>query len=284
MADDRYHRQTAWEKLSIPELEALLQAEFFSSSAGKEDVSKVIEITKIIQEKEAKESECATTDVDAAWQRFQQRNLTSAKAELEPIPLRPAKRRKPMRRMVMAGIAAAILFSLFVIPVNGVNLFAVLAGWSNETFSFSVDGTRKPEAPDNAMLESLRESVAMYTDLSVVPHWCPTDFKEFRLICEEFDPNSDYIHATFTRGGDEDQLVHIAVQVYDEGKPMQPSTVYEKDDTPVIEYRAGGVVHYIMSNLGTHHAIWITGNLECSISGRVSVEELKQMIDSIYEE
>lgn len=282
MADDRHPYRTTWEDLSIPELEALLQAEFFSSCNKTEDIAKVIELTKIMQKKEAEEPDHAPVDVDAAWQKFQQRNLTAAKSVPEPVPPPVAKRRKPLRRIVMAGIFAAILLSLSVLTVSGANLFTVLADWSKETFSFTVDGARQPEEPDHTVLESLRDSVALYTNVPVVPHWCPTDFKEYRLICEQFDPDTDYILATFTRGGDEDQLVNIAVRVYDESNPMHPNTIYEKDDTPVIEYQAGGVVHYIMSNLKSKKTVWKTGNLECSISGRVSVEELKQMIDSIY--
>ena len=48
------------------------------------------------------------------------------------------------------------------------------------------------------------------------------------------------------------------------------------------EFIVGGVSHYIMSNLGDYTAVWTVENYECSISGNISVDTLKKMIESIY--
>ena len=47
---------------------------------------------------------------------------------------------------------------------------------------------------------------------------------------------------------------------------------------------AGGITHYIMGNTETLSAMWINGNVEGCLQGELTLEELRQMIDSIYEE
>lgn len=59
---------------------------------------------------------------------------------------------------------------------------------------------------------------------------------------------------------------------------------YEKDfDDPEI-YKANGIDHYIMTNMGEFLTVWQVGSLEVSISGVPTREELVKMIDSIYED
>ena len=60
--------------------------------------------------------------------------------------------------------------------------------------------------------------------------------------------------------------------------------IYETDPTvPPEIYEAGGVEHYLMMNGGYWRALWRVGDLECSILGKVSLEEMKRIVDSIYE-
>ena len=47
-------------------------------------------------------------------------------------------------------------------------------------------------------------------------------------------------------------------------------------------YYVNHVPHYIMENMGRRTAAWQNGNTENAIQGDLTVEELKQMIDSIY--
>lgn len=62
------------------------------------------------------------------------------------------------------------------------------------------------------------------------------------------------------------------------------SAIYEKDATDVVTYLAGGVAHYIMYNNNCRMIVWRNGNAECLINGQFSMDGVKKMIDSIYEE
>ena len=48
-------------------------------------------------------------------------------------------------------------------------------------------------------------------------------------------------------------------------------------------YTRYGVDYYIMTNNRNTKVLWGIGNYECAISGDISVEEAKQMINSINE-
>ena len=59
---------------------------------------------------------------------------------------------------------------------------------------------------------------------------------------------------------------------------------YQKDATIKEEYLAGGICHYIVANNEHVSTMWVNGCVEGYIQGDLTVEELRQMIDSIYEE
>ena len=57
----------------------------------------------------------------------------------------------------------------------------------------------------------------------------------------------------------------------------------EKDSRPVIEYQKGGTTWYIMHNLEHLNAVTMLGRYEVGFGGDISVDEMKSIIDSIYE-
>ena len=59
--------------------------------------------------------------------------------------------------------------------------------------------------------------------------------------------------------------------------------VYEKDDNEVEIYYRNDIVYHIMVNAGKTNVVWNAVDYEGMITGGISVDEAKQMIDSIYE-
>lgn len=59
------------------------------------------------------------------------------------------------------------------------------------------------------------------------------------------------------------------------------ATVFPKDDTPIETYERGGVTFYLISNLGWRSIAWVDGSLSGAIGGNLTVEECRQIIDSI---
>ncbi len=65
--------------------------------------------------------------------------------------------------------------------------------------------------------------------------------------------------------------------------PTQPVIRLKKDDRPVIEYTKENTTWYIMHNLQRLNAAAMMDDYEVLISAPISVDEMKSIIDSIYE-
>ena len=83
---------------------------------------------------------------------------------------------------------------------------------------------------------------------------------------------------------EEDPLV-IQVNIYleNEDRVYDSFGNFQKDEGDPIPYEAGGITHLLATNAGYPVALWANGPVECAISGDITMDELKQMIDSIYE-
>lgn len=66
-------------------------------------------------------------------------------------------------------------------------------------------------------------------------------------------------------------------------KTEYDNTVYEKDDRSVISYSTDGNDWYIMHNLQQLNAVAMIDDYEVCISGKLSVDEMKAIINSIYQ-
>ena len=75
----------------------------------------------------------------------------------------------------------------------------------------------------------------------------------------------------------------IRYQIYDT-IPETYVGIYQKDANQLETYNVNGISHYIMKNNETHSVAWTNGNIEGHIQGLLSVDDLKKMVDSIYEE
>ena len=61
------------------------------------------------------------------------------------------------------------------------------------------------------------------------------------------------------------------------------STMYQKRGTQVREYRDGKYAHYIFESEGCITAVWYTDNYATSISGNLSLDEIRRIIATIDE-
>ena len=60
-----------------------------------------------------------------------------------------------------------------------------------------------------------------------------------------------------------------------------PAEQVEKNDDLLEVYIVDGIEYYIFSNTETLNAAWSIGEFECVITGKIMLEEMKKMIDSI---
>ena len=106
-----------------------------------------------------------------------------------------------------------------------------------------------------------------------MPAWIPDGYVEADIRI--FDtPKQRQFLGKYQR---EDQIIKIWIEHYLDSDPMQ----IEQDESVVEIYEVGNTTYYIISDVDSLQAAWIRDNYSCYISGPLSLEEIKCMIDSI---
>lgn len=190
---------------------------------------------------------------------------------------------------LVAAVIIACLIAAMTFPVAGyANFFQMVGCWSAEQFGFEplfpesqkapADDSDEPAVTTGADLQSiLRQNNIEET---IVPRQAPEGFEllEDINVCEFGGTKNLEIDAFYVNG---EKSYAVSVIRHN---TLPYDTVYEKDDGGVEIYEAGGIEHYIFSNLSFYTAAWCVDDLECSISTNLPKEDLKRVIDSIYEE
>ena len=287
-------------KMSTEELDEILCLDFQLPESEGLDADTILYIAEIIAGREASSSQPSCPDVEAAWQDLLSQylpegtnGLLSDGAGSEPVPSprqpAPTVYRRSIRWMIrIAGVAAILAVLFFVTTITayalGYDVWGTIAKWSNETFSFaskeSGDRTDAPGQQSNILeFSSIQETLDYYgIEETIAPTWIPERFVLESVTAAE-NGGSIAFNAHYSYG--EDILVMSA---FCHEKPQEKYAQWEKDDVEPTTYEAGGVTHYLMTNMGRQKTVWMAGNCECGITGDMSKEELLAVIDSIYED
>ena len=159
-----------------------------------------------------------------------------------------------------------------------IDIWGRFATWTKEIFQFTDNpqGTTasNPEPEYNAELESLQAALAQeQVAEKLVPTWMPAGYRSKDLKITS-TPRVLNIGATYEKN-DETLIIKIRQTI----GVQAPQT--EKNDDFLELYVVGGVEYYIFSNSETLNAAWSIGEFECIITGKITLEEMKKMIDSI---
>lgn len=275
---------------TIEELEELLALNFTEQEDAESDVDYIRTILEVIEEKEGnKEKNQAETE--AAWIEFQEyyalrkqeEALDAGRTEGSNLDhhckteygQRPRKYARVLRYCVVAAAAVILLCG----TAFGWNIFQAIADWTSETFYF-LTGQKSVTAQESDVFEYLRVVVAKETDISAVPRWAPEGTYTDGTIKTTERKDRFTVGMGFLVN---ERDFSIQIIIHDE-IPESYSRTYQKDNTLEEEYKSGGITHYIVGNNETCGAIWTNGCVEGYIQGTLTLEEMHQMIDSIYEE
>lgn len=125
---------------------------------------------------------------------------------------------------------------------------------------------------------SLKETLtALQINYPMAPSRLPDGYKQTRIqvtndhMLGTYDVRADYDN------GDSKMFIQILKITDTTGDTI------EKDDRPVIEYTKENTTWYIMHNLQRLNTATMMDDYEVLISAPISVDEMKSIIDSIYE-
>jgi hypothetical protein len=295
--EKKHQNYSIFDSMSTEELENILQADAQLLSEEDSDTEAILYIMEVIAKREKEHPTGGFTDVQSAWTSFEHNYLPYIENdksiyEFEEsdmvITQKPLKEFFPLQRKhrmirfasVVAIFVVVLLTGNMTAKAFGIDLFGTIAKWTQDTFTFSSsvpNETTSDEQDFNeaAKTDTLQQILNQYgITCDLVPTWLPDGYL-FKNSDVYETPASTSFHAIYYREEDE-----ISVTITSLSKPVR--SIYEKDDNEVTVYSVNDIEHYIMTNLKITNIVWTSGTYEGSISGKISLEEAKRIIDSIY--
>lgn len=296
------------DQLSTERLETLLRADIESPDNTNDEV--IFHILEVMKKREQEHPTGRLVDVDEAWVEFQQHYNTpegeglslypttdeehhSAEDVRDTIPVESSQRRKPLRlrpALKTAGIAAAIVVAIFAtlitVQAAGIDVFGAIGRWTEDTFHFVMpSGGSAQSGIGNATMDTRDSDTdnAIQSALDkcgITENLVPTRYPDgFGASEPEIIETSqcDIVHIGFSN---EKEFFSIDIRKY-QSVPDFSAHTFEKDNTSVEEYKSGIGTFYILSNADTVTATYSKGLSVIRISGCLSADEIKAMIDSI---
>lgn len=274
------HDLKKYDTMETEELKKILRLDSEAPEGQELDTEEIFYITEVLAGRE-KENITGKT-AHAAWESFQQNYLPN---EEDCLPYthemkKPVKAHRTWLRRLTAAAAVVALIVCLSATANAFgweDIWNTVAKWAKETFSFVRDGetlSTEPSEADSQQYESLQEVLAETNiPADLIPRNIPEGYILEDITMDENPIQRVYI-ALYKNG---DKTLMITIQSYVMGNPEK----LEIQETPLEVYLVSGTQYYILGNTEQLRAAWIKDSYECYISGELTIEEIKTMIDSI---
>ena len=180
-----------------------------------------------------------------------------------------SRRRRHGAGHIVALLAALLVGAILTCYASGIDPVKKVAEWTDAAFQFKAEEStiymgRWGDITDEEAWDLL------------MPTWLPEGYERSE---PKINRNEAFVSYYVEYWNSREELLSIVIR----RDIVDGIRVYEKDERPVEEYVYEGITHYIMHNLDSVTAVWIYEDYECSISGPVTQEEMKQILRSVYE-
>lgn len=279
---------SCYDKMSTEELEEILHLDFLASEDGDSDFDAILYISDLLTQR------TQLSDTEAAWEQFQREyrpyadgqslyafecgEETSRKEPRSTVPTPYRHRRVTHLRRVavlVAALIACVLGGMVMAQAMGLDLFRIIAHWTDETFQF-VDAASTVSQTGKETSQELQFLLQELEMEELFPTWYPDEFtpREPRVVENH---SSTTVPVTFI--GDNRSFTVTMIHYF---IPIGDEVIFEKDETPIELYEHDGRDFYILSNLDTMTATSYDGEFMVTIGGELTREEIIAIIDSIH--
>ena len=294
MSDFDNHRErdfTQYDVMTDEQLRQILRTDAQNAEGEETDLELVLYVMEVLAKRRKEKNE--SRDPEKAFESFKTDYLPLDEAEAASE--KPAERWKKngSRRwkqglvaaaaalvVLVGGTATAKAFGLDLVKlvVRGTEKASTEATLPEKPFYFEATSNPTecswPRLGRSTSFPSLQAATDAYLIMQkVVPTWIPEEYKLEDVLAQE-TPEHRILYATYLYG---DKTIKIHIQNYVSSNP----TYYEQSGYQVEIYESGGIAYYIFPNNSRLQCVWINGECECVISGPLTKEEMKKMIDSI---
>ena len=279
---NEYESGTYWDQLSTEQLEDILRADIASPNQTNDET--VFHILEVLEKREKENPSGRLPDTDQAWQEFQKYyNIPEGEGEsLYPIRNNQEKRSasvptktrsvfRPRKILVVAAVLILMFGGMLTAQAAGVDVFGAIGRWTEETFHFDI-------VQDNDRTSLFQETATQAKiPQDFVPTWVPDGFEGAE---PQVDTVENYMTSIICVYSNQEKTYSVDIERYYNKADIE-TLVIEKDDTNVCSYESNGKTFYIMSDMEYLTATWTDGTFVETISGQLSMDEIKTIIDSI---
>lgn len=279
---NEYESGTYWDQLSTEQLEDILRADIASPNQTNDET--VFHILEVLEKREKENPSGRLPDTDQAWQEFQKYyNIPEGEGEsLYPIrntqekrsasvPTKTRRVFRPRKILVVAAVLILMFGGMLTAQAAGVDVFGAIGRWTEETFHFDI-------VQDNDRTSLFQETATQAKiPQDFVPTWVPDGFEGAE---PQVDTVENYMNSIICVYSNQEKTYSVDIEHYYNKADIE-TLVIEKDDTNVCSYESNGKTFFIMSDMEYLTATWTDGTFVETISGQLSMDEIKTIIDSI---
>ncbi len=270
---------STYDAMTTEALEEILRSDVNAPVGEESDVELILHVMEVLANRRNVTGNTGKT-AEQAWETFEQCYLPEAEGEHLPEKNRPAHHDGRWFRRLIASAAAVVLVVCIPLAASAFgwkDVWNAVAKWAKETFSF-VSGENaeyhEPSPDYEGKCASFQEFLTKNKiDAHLAPTWIPDGYV-LELTKKELSPEREIYAAYYTSS---DKELCIRVQTY----PLTDAPNVEIEEDILGTYPSANTEYYFFSNEGQIQVVWVTDSYECCISGDISLDEAKKMIDSI---
>lgn len=279
MSELNKHAEYAhYDSLSTEDLQEILRKHAHGELQTEPDTDELYYIMEVLAERRQQTDPTAFHSDEESLADLRKHYMPKEESRVHPKVVRLPNR---ILRTV-AAVAAAVLIGVVGTSITAdafqIDIWGKFANWTKEIFQFTgtPQGTAaaNPEKGYNAELKSLQDALNDHEVIKkLAPTWMPEGYKSKDLQIM-ITPRVLNINAIYENNGLE-LVINIRQTIGISAHQI------EKNDDLLEVYAVDSVEYYIFSNTETLQSAWSIGEFECQIIGKISIEEMKEMINSI---
>lgn len=274
--DCKKQELSRFDSMSEEELRTFLRLDASKPEGEASDMEEVLYVMELLSVRRKERGE--SRDPYKAFEEFKKYYAPEGSFP-DAAPVKAAIPFRWQRVAVIAAVLALLIGATATVGAAKFDLREIIAKWTKETFYLGEAGKNLSKEEEPSIT-----SIFPYTDLQtilyekgiykrIVPTWIPEGFEQKNFSIVELAQGKIY-NMCHCRG---DAELSFEVNERKEDALLQ----IERSGTILEVYSLCGIDYYILDNNGQMHVVWKNDCFECVLSGNISLEEAKQMIDSI---